>query len=79
MREAMECIDWSRSLPANNLNCPMTTMPSFLPLSLAALAAANMLVSPAFSQPTDNDSRARQFIARHEATVRPLEVESNRC
>jgi len=57
----------------------MTTMPCFLPHSLATLAAVTMLVSPAFSQPTDNDLRARQFIARHEATVRPLEIESNGC
>ena len=31
------------------------------------------------AKPADNDARARQFIARHEATVRPLEIESNRC
>ena len=27
----------------------------------------------------DNDSRAKRFIARHEATIRPLEIESSRC
>ena len=57
----------------------MTPMPRFLRLSVATLATAAILVSPALSQPTDNDSRARQFIARHEAKVRSLEIESNRC
>ena len=35
--------------------------------------------STAVAQPEDNDSRAKRFIARHGATVRPLETESSRC
>jgi peptidyl-dipeptidase A len=31
------------------------------------------------AEPNDNDTRARQFIANHEANVRPLEIEVNRC
>jgi peptidyl-dipeptidase A len=37
------------------------------------------MCSVAVAQENDNDSRARRFIARHEAAVRPLELESARC
>jgi peptidyl-dipeptidase A len=48
----------------------------FMPAVLAGLA---MTTTTAFAAPAaDNDTRAREFIARHEATIRPLETESNR-
>lgn len=57
----------------------MTTMPRLFLLSPAVLAGVTMMVSTALAEQSGNDSRARQFIARHEATIRPLEVESSRC
>ncbi len=43
----------------------------------AAIAGFAMTTTNASA--AENDARARQFIARHEATIRPLETESNRC
>ncbi len=57
----------------------MRTFPTYFRLALAALAGTMIMVSTAIAEPKDNDSRARRFIARHEAAVRPLEIESNRC
>ncbi len=57
----------------------MTTMPRLFLLTLAALAGTIMMASTAFAEQTDNDSRAKRFIARHEAAIRPLEIESSRC
>ena len=48
-------------------------------LTLAAVAGTMIVISTAIAEPKDNDSRAKQFIARHEATIRPLEIESSRC
>ena len=56
-----------------------TTLPSYFRFALALLAGTSMMVSAASAEQSDNDSRAQRFIARHEATVRPLEIESNRC
>ena len=47
-------------------------------LTLAVLAGTTIMLSSAAAQSPDNDARAKQFIARHEAAVRPLETESNR-
>ncbi len=44
----------------------------------AVLAGLAMNASTTSAESVDNDARARQFIARHEATIRPLETESNR-
>jgi peptidyl-dipeptidase A len=44
----------------------------------AVFAGVVMTQSTTLAAAADNDSRARQFIARHEATIRPLETESNR-
>ncbi len=49
----------------------------------AVLAGVAMTFTTASAAPSsvgaaDNDAHARQFIARHEATIRPLETESNR-
>jgi len=57
----------------------MRTMPRFFLIAPAVLAGALNMPSVAIAEPKDNDTRARQFIARHEATVRPLEIESSRC
>ena len=57
----------------------MTISPRYFPFTLAVLAGTTMMLSTAVAQPPDNDSRAKQFIARHEAAVRPLEIESSRC
>ena len=47
-------------------------------LSTSALLASVAMTRSTASAAPDNDARARQFIARHEATIRPLETESNR-
>ena len=47
-------------------------------LALAALATTLMTLATVFAAEQDNDARAKQFIARHEATIRPLETESAR-
>ncbi len=59
----------------------MTILRRHFHFTLAVLAGTIMMVSSAVAEPkdNDNDSRARRFIARHEATVRPLETESSRC
>ena len=57
----------------------MKTSPSYFHLTLALLAGTTMMISTALAQQADNDSRATRFVARHEATVRPLEIESSRC
>jgi peptidyl-dipeptidase A len=36
-------------------------------------------VCPTYAQVAENDTRAREFIAQHEATIRPLELQSNKC
>ena len=56
-----------------------TISPSCFRFTPAVLAGAIMMVSTAIAQQKDNDSRAKRFIARHEAAIRPLEIESNRC
>ncbi len=55
-----------------------STSPTLIHLALALLAGTTIMLSTANAQPPDNDARAKQFIARHEAAVRPLETESNR-
>jgi len=57
----------------------MKTMSQLFLFALAAVAGTVMMAPMAVAEPKDNDSRARQFIARHEVTVRPLELESSRC
>ncbi len=48
--------------------------------TLAILAGTWTTVSTAAAaEPKDKDSRAKEFIARHLATIRPLEIESSRC
>jgi len=56
----------------------MSIAHAFFPIVPAALAGVAMIASAAAAEPGDNDARAREFIARHEAAVRPLETESNR-
>jgi peptidyl-dipeptidase A len=58
----------------------MRKTPSFVhfPILLAVLAGA-MLMTTFAAQASDNDAAAKQFIARHEATIRPWEIESSRC
>jgi len=56
----------------------MTISPGPFRFTLAVLAGTMTMGSTAVAEPKDNDSRAGQFIARHEATVRPLEIESAR-
>src|SRR5271169_2973975 len=58
----------------------MINYPSNFASMLAALAGTMIMMSTAVAQQkdNDNDSRARQFVARHEATIRPLEIESGR-
>ena len=52
---------------------------AFPSLSWPSWPARPSWFPPPLPNRTDNDSRAKQFIARHEATVRPLEIESSRC
>ncbi len=70
---------WKATLPATIMLT--TTSPGYFRLTLAALAGTIMMISTAVAQQKDkdNDSRAKRFIARHEATIRPQEIESNRC
>jgi peptidyl-dipeptidase A len=56
----------------------MSTSPTLFHFTLAVLAGTTIMLSTASAQTPDNDARAQQFIARHEAAVRPLEVESSR-
>ncbi len=44
---------------------------------LAAASAVAAMSPSAPAAPADNETLARQFVARHEAAVRPLEIESN--
>ena len=68
------------TLPANILWIwTMRTIRHPLLFPLAALAGTLIMASTTAAEPNDNDSLAKQFIARHEATVRPLERESCRC
>jgi peptidyl-dipeptidase A len=57
----------------------MAISPLKFPCTLAALTGAMSMFSTAAAQPKDNDSAAKTYIARHETTIRPLEVESSRC
>ena len=57
----------------------MTVLFEQFRFTLAVLAGTMTMLSTALAQPQDNDSRAKQFIAQHEAKVRPLEAESCRC
>ncbi len=57
----------------------MTNLTKQVHFTLVVLAGTMTMVSTAIAEQTDNDSRAKRFIARHEATVRPLEIESARC
>ena len=57
----------------------MKITPRHFPFALAVIAGTTIMVSTAVAATKDNDARAKQFIARHEATVRPLELESSRC
>ena len=57
----------------------MTILLRLCRFTLAVLASTTIMVSTAAAEQTDNDSHAKRFIARHEATVRPLEIESSRC
>ncbi len=55
-----------------------STYSTLFHLALALLAGTTIMLSTAMAAQPDNDARAKQFIARHEAAVRPLETESNR-
>ena len=57
----------------------MTTSPICFRFTLAIFAGILTMISNALAQQPDNDSRAQDFIARHVATIRPLEIESGRC
>jgi peptidyl-dipeptidase A len=55
------------------------TSPTPFRLTLALLTVTMMISSAVAAADPDNDALARQFIARHEAAVRPLEFESSHC